>query len=122
MDIDASGAEQLVIALTDELGYETLVGVNPAVNEVFVDRTRSGPHFHDAFPDRHVAPVNLRSGKVRLHLIVDESILELYINDGTKVITDRFFPAGNMLRWSARALGQANITAFQGWELSGTRK
>lgn len=60
-DIETGTADQLQIALTDGLGYQTLIGVTPKTNEVFIDRTRSGPHFHDAFPDRHVAPVDLRA-------------------------------------------------------------
>jgi fructan beta-fructosidase len=117
-EIDAKAASQVTIALTDELGYQTLIGVNPAVGEVFVDRTRSGPHFHDAFPDRHIAPVELGSGKVRLHVFVDESIIEVYINDGAKVITDRFFRGGKTLRWSATARGKATIRKLDSWKLA----
>lgn len=117
-DIDTRSAEQIVIALTDEKGYQTLVGMNPTVGEVFVDRTRSGPHFHDDFPDRHVAPVDFGSGKVTLRVIVDQSIIEVYINDGTKVITDRFFPGGNDLKWSAAVRGNATIRKLDSWELN----
>jgi fructan beta-fructosidase len=117
-DIDARSAEQVAIVLSDELGYETIIGLNPPVNEVFVDRTRSGPHFHDAFPERHIAPVDLTSGKVRLHVYVDESIVEVYINDGTKVITDRFFRGGKTITWSAHARGAATIKRLDSWTLS----
>lgn len=116
-EIDAGSASQVTIALTDELGYQTLIGMNPAVDEVFVDRTRSGPHFHDTFADRHVAPVDLASGKVRLRVFVDESVVEVYINDGIKVITDRFFRGGRTLAWSARAQGAATIHKLDSWEL-----
>jgi fructan beta-fructosidase len=116
-EIDAKAAEQVTIALTDELGYQTLIGMNPSVDEVFVDRTRSGPHFHDAFADRHVAPVELGTGKVRLHVFVDESIVEVYINDGEKVITDRFFRGGKTLSWSASGRGNATIRKLDSWEL-----
>jgi fructan beta-fructosidase len=116
-EIDAKAAEQVTIALTDELGYQTQIGMNPSVDEVFVDRTRSGPHFHDAFADRHVAPVELGTGKVRLHVFVDESIVEVYINDGEKVITDRFFRGGKTLSWSASARGNATIRKLDSWEL-----
>jgi fructan beta-fructosidase len=116
LDIDAGTAEQLAIVLTDGRGYQTLVGVTPATNEVFIDRTRSGPHFHDAFPVRHVAPVDLKSRKVRLRLLVDKSIIELFVNDGTTTITDRFFRSSGDLSWSAVARGgSATVRAMDFW-------
>ena len=119
LDIDTGSAEQLQIALTDGLGYQTLIGVTPRTNEVFIDRTRSGPHFHDAFPDRHTAPVDLRSGRVRLRVFVDQSIVELYVNDGRTTITDRFFRGDGDLKWSASARGgAATIRKFDGWTLA----
>ena len=117
-DIDAGGAQQVTIALTDGEGYQTLVGVNPAVNEVFVDRTRSGPHFHDSFAIRHVAPVDLASGKVRLRILADESILEVFVGDGTRTITDRFFRAGGPLRWSASARGGTATMKLETWPMA----
>jgi fructan beta-fructosidase len=118
LDIDTGTAEQFAIVLTDGRGYQTLVGVTPATNEVFIDRTRSGPHFHDAFPDRHVAPVDLKSRKVRLRLLVDKSIIELYVNDGTTTITDRFFRAGGNLSWSMFATGgTARVRTMDAWTI-----
>ncbi|WP_066520314.1 glycoside hydrolase family 32 protein, partial [Sphingobium cloacae] len=117
IDLDAGKADQVAIVLTDEQGYQTVIGVNPAVNEVFVDRTRSGPHFHDGFPNRHVAPVDLKSGKVSLRVLVDESIIELFINDGAQTITDRFFRGGGKLRWSAAALGGPASMTITAWPM-----
>jgi fructan beta-fructosidase len=105
IDLDTGSADQVAIALTDDEGYQTIVGVNPAVNEVFIDRTRSGPHFHDRFANRHIAPVDLKGRKVSLRMLVDESIIELFINDGTRTITDRFFRGSDQLSWSAWATG-----------------
>ena len=95
-----------------------MIGVTPAANEVFIDRSRSGPRFHDKFTGRHAAPVDLRSGKVSLRVLVDQSIIELYINDGTATITDRFFPGAD-LKWSASARGgAATIRKLDAWTLA----
>ncbi|PZU60878.1 MAG: beta-fructosidase [Sphingobium sp.] len=118
-DIDAGKADQVTFAITDGQGYQTLIGVNPTVNEVFVDRTRSGPHFHDAFAIRHVAPVDLKTRKVRLRVMVDESILEVFVGDGTRTITDRFFRGGGPLRWSASARGDTATVKLQTWPMAG---
>jgi len=118
-EIDTGTAEQVTIALTDEQGYQTLVGINPTVDEVFIDRTRSGPHFHDGFANRHVAPVDLKGKRVRLRLLADQSILELFIDDGTRTITDRFFRGGGQLRWSASARGGSEKLMMLAWPMTG---
>lgn len=105
LEIDAPAARQVVLQLTDPAGRVTLVGVNPPVQEVFVDRTRSTPHFHDAFPDRHTAKVPMPGGRVRLRLVVDRSVIELFADNGLQTITDRFFPAPGRLHWSAYGVG-----------------
>ncbi|PTQ09435.1 beta-fructosidase [Sphingomonas oleivorans] len=118
VDLDTGTAEQVAIALTDGQGYQTLIGVNPTVNEVFIDRTRSGPYFHNGFANRHVAPVDLSGRKVSLRVLVDESIIELFINDGTQTITDRFFRGGGPLRWSVSARGGTASMNATAWPLS----
>lgn len=119
LEIDTGTAEQLALVLTDAKGYRTLIGVTPAANEVFIDRTRSGPRFHDRFTGRHAAPVDLKSGKVKLRVLVDESIIELYVNDGSATITDRFFRGGGDLHWSMSARGgTATIRKFDAWKIA----
>lgn len=117
--IDGGASEQVAITLTDAQGYQTVVGVNPSVNEVFVDRTRSGPHFHDGFEARHVAPVDLTSHRVKLRILADESILEVFVNDGERTITDRFFRGGGPLRWSASARGGPAQLKLTAWTMNG---
>lgn len=118
LDIDTGSADQVVFTLTDEQGYRTLIGINPTVSELFFDRTRSGPHFHDAFPDRHNAPVTIKDGRVKLRLFVDESIVEIYADDGETTLTDRFFRGGGELRWTAAVRnGSATITSLDSWKM-----
>lgn len=119
LDLDTGDADQVTIALTDEQGYQTLVGVNPAVDEVFVDRTRAGPHFHDAFAARHIAPTDLRTRRVRLRILADQSILEVYVGDGTRTITDRFFRGSGPFRWSASARGGSARVTMEVWPMAG---
>ena len=121
IDLDAHDARQVTFALSDGDGHQTLIGINPKVNEVFVDRTRSGAHFHDGFEGRHVAPVDLSGGKVSLHVLFDRSIVEVFINDGTRTITDRIFPTGKTLRWSASATGGTATLHLTSWAMSGRR-
>lgn len=61
---------------------------------VYVDRSKSGNvGFHRAFPGRHTAPARLIKGEVTLQILVDRSSIEVFINGGEVVISDRIFPS-----------------------------
>jgi fructan beta-fructosidase len=71
----------------------TEIGFDRFDAAVYVDRTKSGNvGFHPAFPGRHRAPARLIDGSVRLRILVDRSSVEVFVNDGEAVITDRIFP------------------------------
>ncbi|MFT4031533.1 MAG: glycoside hydrolase family 32 protein [Siphonobacter sp.] len=60
--------------------------------KVQFDRRKSGNvTFNPAFASVEEAPVTLKNGAIKLHIIVDASIVEVYINDGEAVITDQVF-------------------------------
>ncbi|MEA1673103.1 glycoside hydrolase family 32 protein [Nitrospirillum sp. BR 11163] len=118
LDIDTGTADQIVVALTDEKGFQTLIGINPSIDELFLDRTRSGPAFHDAFPDRHTAPIKIQNGRAKLRILVDESLVEIYADDGETTLTDRFFRGGGQLRWTAQARnGSAIMRSVDAWQM-----
>lgn len=74
---------------------ETIIGYDSDKSEVYLDRTRSGQvAFHKDFPSIERAPATLKDGRLMLHIFVDHSIIEVYINDGEQVITDQIFPTG----------------------------
>lgn len=77
-------------------GHETVVGYDPAKQEMFIDRTDSGnTGFHADFPGRHAAPLRpAADGKIRLHVLVDRYSVEAFGNDGESAITDLVFPPG----------------------------
>ena len=71
-----------------EIGFDREPGV------VYVDRRKSGNvAFHPAFAGRHDAPTRLIDGAAKLQIIVDRSSIEVFINDGEAVISDRIFPS-----------------------------
>lgn len=70
-----------------EIGYDRFDAA------VYVDRTKSGNvGFHPAFAGRHRAPARLIDGTVTLQVFIDRSSVEVFVNDGEAVITDRIFP------------------------------
>ncbi len=71
---------------------ETVVGVIPATNTLFVDRTKSGDvSFSKDFPGRFSTTLD-DTKRVKLHIFVDRSSMEVFANDGEKVMTDRIYP------------------------------
>lgn len=72
---------------------QTVIGYRVNSEELYVDRTRSGEvSFHPAFPGVHVAPLPARNGRVKMQILLDESSVEVFANDGEVCITDRIFP------------------------------
>jgi fructan beta-fructosidase len=76
-------------------GEETWVGYDRAAGAVFVDRTRSGrtdfsPHFAARRHGVPLAPV--RAGRVRLHVFVDRSSVEVFANDSAAYLSALIFP------------------------------
>jgi fructan beta-fructosidase len=70
---------------------ETLVAFSPRGSEVFIDRTKSGViSFSPDFPGCHKVKVR-GDAKVRLRIFVDRSSLEVFVNDGETVLTDRIY-------------------------------
>ena len=117
LEIDPGTADQITITLADPQGHRSLIGMNPKIGELFFDRTRSGPHVHDAFPDRHNAPLRMEGGRIKLRVFVDRSIVEIYAHGGETTLTDRFFPTGP-LAWTASTRGgTASLKSFTAWTL-----
>jgi fructan beta-fructosidase len=74
---------------------ETVIGVDHDRGTVFVDRTRSGNvDFNSKFSGKYDAPLSAHDGIVKLHVFVDASSVEVFVNDGEKVFTVLAFPSG----------------------------
>lgn len=98
---------------------ETVVGFNAAESQVFIDRTRSGEtSFSPDFPGKQSATLE-KSAHVKLHLFVDRSSVELFANDGERVLTDRIYPhAGSNQIEFYSSDPQGKVISFQVWQLA----
>ena len=95
----AAGAGDAGLRLFNDAGEELVVGAGGTPFEVFVDRRRSRTTpFHKDYPGRHAGPVRSADGRVRLRVIVDRSMVEVFANEGETVITERFFPTRPMTK------------------------
>ena len=83
---------QVGLRLRERKDEETLVGFDAGAGEVFVDKTRSGETaFSKDFPGRHSATV-AKKASVKLHVFVDHSSVEVFVNDGERVLSERIYP------------------------------
>lgn len=88
---DADTAGIIVRRGTDE---ETVIGYDALDESLFVDRRNSGQtDFSSSFPGVSTGPVEADGNRVRLHILVDRSTLELFSNKGQTVISDLIFPS-----------------------------
>lgn len=72
--------------------YETRIMYNPMVSQVLVKRSSTiGETNIGGFVTIFGAPVEPVNGQLHLRLLIDESSVEIFINDGSTVITSRTF-------------------------------
>lgn len=73
-----------------EIGYDAVRKV------LYIDRSRSGDQsFHPAFAKQSRYEIKLEpvNGSIRLHIYFDNSIAEVYANEGEAVMTAQVFPS-----------------------------
>jgi len=77
-------------------GQSIIIGYEVAGSKLYIDRSKSGnTSFDNQFTAWQSASVRvpLQDGKLRLHIFLDKSIMEVFANDGNPVLTAQLFPA-----------------------------
>lgn len=91
-DLVPGNARAVGIKLAKGTSEETLLRY--ADGQLQLDRRRSGNvGFHQRFPSVEEAPISPQNGVIKLRVFVDKSIVEVFANDGERVITDQIFPS-----------------------------
>jgi fructan beta-fructosidase len=69
-----------------------IIGYDEKEKVVYLDRRNAGNvSFNKTFPSIEKTPARLIDGKVKLKIYADQSIIEIFINDGESVISDQVF-------------------------------
>lgn len=108
-EIDVQDSRKVgVKVLRSNEGKETIIGYEPEKEILFLDRAYSGTtQFSNAFGvDRLEAPLKLKDGKLKLHVFTDHSTIEIFANDGERVISAQAFPEENGDRMMFMALSK----------------
>ena len=99
-------------------GTFTLVGYDREKRQLFVDRTHSGDtRFSKYFPIRTNAPLEIGDGKLRLHILVDRSSIEVFAQDGRIAMTNLVFPPRNARGIEFYSKGETGPVEAELWTL-----
>ena len=104
LELRPSGAEQLVLTLSNDKGEKLHMHYDVSRSQFVMDRSQSGlTTFNPDFPAMTVAPAAC-DGTIRLRLFVDRSSIEAFGNGGEFVMTNRIFPSApyNRLTFESR--------------------
>ena len=118
-------ARTINIDLTQSAGRYvrlTFEATNAGQGYVRLDRTQSGQTgFAESFASVESAPVRLVEGQLTLRVLVDASSMEVFINEGERVISDLFFPDGPITGLKVTTTGgNATIQNLTVWPLQPT--
>ncbi len=92
-DITLGTAQKVGINLLKSEGEESRLIYDVGSGVLAFDRTESGNvTFSDRFPSIEKVTVKPENGKLKLHVLVDRSIVTIFVNGGEKVMTDMVFP------------------------------
>lgn len=119
-EFDLGSAEEFGLRLAVGEDESTTIGYDVKSQELFVDRRRSGKaDFHKQFAGRHAGPLPAENGRIKLHVFLDTSSVEVFGNDGHTVITDRIFPHETSRRAEIYTRGgDVGIRSVDLWELN----
>lgn len=94
-DLSNSNSASFGVELSNGQGEIYRLGYDAKNKRLFSDRTQLNNNgFSEKFaPEVHYAPYTIAGDQLKLHLLLDKSAAELFVDDGTVAITDIYFPA-----------------------------
>ena len=93
IDLTIGKLADFSLVLSNQQGQELSLGYNQGQNQFYIDRSKSGKtDFNQEFAARHTAPRFASSPVSTISLIIDNSSVELFADDGLTVMTEIFFP------------------------------
>ncbi|MBI3866264.1 MAG: glycoside hydrolase family 32 protein [Planctomycetia bacterium] len=119
-EFEVGSAREFGVHVLTGAGQMTIVGYDTRASELFVDRGKSGiVDFHKSFAGRHAGPLTVENRRVRLHIVVDRSSVEVFGNQGETAITDLVFPdaGSDGVEFYARE-GDARLISCDIWPLA----
>lgn len=105
-------AEFILGTATDfgfKIAQDVIIGYNVQRNELYIRDGKDTQHLN-------IQPVN---NKIRLQVLLDKSSVEVFVNDGEKVLTTLIFPDKAATGFSVFAEnGEVKLNELKAWDLS----
>lgn len=105
-------------------GRKLVLIYDPSTSIICLDRTNATDYvlntgFINAFARKMYAPVKLQINKLRLHIFIDQSSIEVFTNDGEVVLSATTYPSEKQIGLEVFSEGGATkISSLNAWELS----
>ncbi|RYF88203.1 MAG: hypothetical protein EOO03_08930 [Chitinophagaceae bacterium] len=105
-------------------GRKLVLRYDPVTSVITLDRSNCTDYVTDAeftglFAKKITVPVNLFNGTLRLHIFVDQSSIEVFVNDGETVISATTFPSEKQLGITMFSEGgTTTVTQLKAWQLN----
>lgn len=114
-----------------KFGFQLMVGegrklvltIDPDEGTICLDRTNCSDYnsdsvFTKAFATRMYAPLRLKNPRVRLHIFVDQSSVEVFVDDGEVVLSALTFPSEKQLGINIFSKGgPVQLSFLKAWEV-----
>jgi fructan beta-fructosidase len=118
-DLSDKSVDTLGIILENNLNERFIIGYSLPGKQFYIDRRKSGnSDFSKKFAGISTAPYN--AGTVlKIHLLIDASSVEMFVDDGRLVMTNLVFPTDKFTRlklFSKSGTGLLNKAVFHGLE------
>ncbi len=113
--VPASTATTAGVQVRKGTSEQTEIGYDPARNAIYIDRSQSGSSFSGSYDKVFYAPLEAQHQELKFRIYVDESSVEVFVNDGAVVQTARIFPAAQSDQISF--FGSGEVQDFIFWSL-----
>ncbi len=119
-EFEIGTAAEFGVVVRSKSEERTIVGYDTAKSQLFVDRTHSGKaNFHAEFAGRHAAPMQVDKKRIKLHIFVDTSSVEVFGNEGETVISALIFPSPDSQGVSLYSKGgNVRLIKWESWKLN----
>lgn len=112
------------IILFDAPTEGVIIGIDHARHVVYVDRRQSGnSNFHPAFKCLLTAPLRALNDRVKLRILIDACSVEVFADDGERVITSLNFPSPEARGVAVFGIDQSpKILSMEVWPINARKK
>jgi levanase/fructan beta-fructosidase len=120
IDLKKMTAGVYTFVLKNSLGERLSFGIDNNKQELFIDRTRSGKtDFKDNFADRiSKAPLAKNYRNATFKILLDKTSLEIFFENGEKVMTEIFFPNKGFSELSVSTDSKGSILDMKAHQLN----